>query len=186
MAVQPKTKVIPGFDGCYFITPDGKIWSKPRIDRLNRKVKGGWLKQRQDSFGRFDVSLQVSGKSKRFLVHRLVLETFVGPCPDGMVACHNNGDPADNRMENLRWDTSKANSKDAVVHGTCALLGSKVSRPKGTQHHRCKLSELDIKWIRCLRNAGILLKDLAEVYKVTESLISAICRKRVWKHVSIS
>jgi hypothetical protein len=50
-------------------------------------------------------------------VHRLVLETFVGPCPDGMECCHNNGDPADNRLENLRWDTLSSNAYDRVEHG---------------------------------------------------------------------
>lgn len=36
-------------------------------------------------------------------VHRLVLETFVGPCPEGHDADHINGDREDNRLANLRW-----------------------------------------------------------------------------------
>jgi hypothetical protein len=41
------------------------------------------------------------GRAFRRYVHRLVLETFVGSCPAGMEACHNNGIRTDNRLENL-------------------------------------------------------------------------------------
>jgi hypothetical protein len=56
------------------------------------------------------------GKSAR--VHNLVLEAFCGPRPEGYVACHNNGDPHDNRVENLRWDTYSSNNRDLVKHNT--------------------------------------------------------------------
>lgn len=39
-------------------------------------------------------------------VATLVLETFVGPCPEGMKAIHINGDAEDNRLENLKWGTA--------------------------------------------------------------------------------
>lgn len=56
--------------------------------------------------------LKVDLCGRRVFVHRLVLDAFVGPCPDGMEGCHNNGNPADNRVENLRWDTRSANVID--------------------------------------------------------------------------
>lgn len=49
-------------------------------------------------------------------VHQLVLEAFVGPRADGMDACHNDGDPANNRLSNLRWDTHSENMLDRVWH----------------------------------------------------------------------
>lgn len=49
--------------------------------------------------------------------HRAVLLAFIGPCLDGMECCHNNGDPLDNRLENLRWDTRQANTIDKINHG---------------------------------------------------------------------
>lgn len=54
----------------------------------------------------------------------LVLKAFVGPCPDGMVCCHNDGCPTNNHVENLRWDTQKENISDAGRHGTKKVLSS--------------------------------------------------------------
>ncbi len=51
-------------------------------------------------------------------IHSLVAAAFLGPRPDGMEVCHNNGDARDNRLENLRYDTRSANQRDAVAHGT--------------------------------------------------------------------
>ena len=159
------------------------MWSVPRRDRLGRPVNGGLLLQRKDGFGRLDVSLQVNNKARRFLVHRLVLEAFVGSCPAGMVCRHLDGNPANNHINTLKWGTQSENAKDAVKHGTCALLGSKVPRAKGEKQHSSKFSELEVGWIRYLRKAGVLLRDLTEYYGGTQSSISAICRRKVWKHV---
>lgn len=52
------------------------------------------------------------------LVHQLVLEAFVGPRPDGFDSCHNNGNKADARLKNLRWDTRAGNFADKKLHGT--------------------------------------------------------------------
>ncbi len=35
-----------------------------------------------------------------------------------MEGCHNNGNPADNRLSNLRWDTPANNCADKRRHGT--------------------------------------------------------------------
>lgn len=37
------------------------------------------------------------------LVAELVLETFVGPKPEGKKACHKDNDKTNNRVENLYW-----------------------------------------------------------------------------------
>ena len=47
-------------------------------------------------------------------VHRMVLEAFVGPCPEGMQCRHLNDVKNDNRLNNLAWGTRKENSADAI------------------------------------------------------------------------
>jgi hypothetical protein len=57
------------------------------------------------------------GRRGQQLVHRVVLETFVGPCPTGRECCHGDDDKTNNRLSNLRWDTHDANVEDKVVNG---------------------------------------------------------------------
>lgn len=63
------------------------------------------------------VAIFLNGERKMVSVHVLVLETFVGPKPEGMESLHKNGDPLDNRASNLRWGTKKENWADRRAHG---------------------------------------------------------------------
>lgn len=106
-------KDVPGYEGVYQVSNRGRVKSQRRFGS-----SGGILTPRVKSdSGHLRVSLCQSGKVKDFLIHRLVLFAFVGFPEQGLECCHNNGDPADNRLENLRWDTSKANSEDIARHG---------------------------------------------------------------------
>lgn len=51
---------------------------------------------------------------RREYVHRLVLEAFVGPAPDGYVCRHLNDDRLDCRLSNLVWGTQLDNLADAA------------------------------------------------------------------------
>lgn len=48
-------------------------------------------------------------KGKNYKVHRLVCEAFHGPQPSGCVAMHLDGNPLNNRADNLAWGTQKEN-----------------------------------------------------------------------------
>src|SRR5262245_23621213 len=63
------------------------------------------------------VSLPDGRSWRRLFIHRLVLNTFMGPCPEGHQAAHWNGDRADNRLANLRWATAAENAADRERHG---------------------------------------------------------------------
>ena len=71
-------------------------WRRPLTGHVNKS-------------GHIVVTLHDGPRRKRTLLHRVVLETFVGPCPDGMEGGHYDGDPGNNRLENLRWDTRRVN-----------------------------------------------------------------------------
>lgn len=49
--------------------------------------------------------------------HRLVLEAFVGPCPEGRIGCHKDDDPSNNHVDNLYWGTYADNQLDRVRNG---------------------------------------------------------------------
>ena len=58
-----------------------------------------------------------SGDERGFLVHRLVLEAFVGPCPEGKECNHKNGVKSDNTLKNLEWVTHGDNMNHAHATG---------------------------------------------------------------------
>ena len=98
---------IPGWEGLYDVSSLGRV-------RGRRGIKVDWA----DKDGYRRVSLYRGRSRSNRSIHALVLEAFVGPRPPGQEACHNNGDRADNRLDNLRWDTPSANQLDSVDHGT--------------------------------------------------------------------
>ena len=67
----------------------------------------------------------VAGLGKVAIAH-CVLNAFVGPRPDGLFACHNNGDKLDNSLSNLRWDTRSNNERDKLKHGMLKLTVEQV------------------------------------------------------------
>lgn len=169
-------KEIPGFPN-YAITDDGRVWSKQRI-----RVKGSWLRHSYDRYGHVRVVLYRSGSRRRYFIHRLVLETFVGPCPEGMEGCHRDGDPSNNRIENLYWGTHADNVQDSVRHGTCSLLGDKIRRPTGEGHPSHKLTEAQVSDIRVNYAHGeVSQPQLAAQFSVAQSTIWSIVRGKTWQ-----
>ena len=62
------------------------------------------------------VFLTKDGKGRTYYVHRLVLLAFVGKPRFGQICCHNDGDGFNNKLDNLRWDSSYCNTMDRIKH----------------------------------------------------------------------
>jgi hypothetical protein len=77
-------------------------------------MRGKVLKSRPNEWGH----LRVRAGAKLRLVHVLVAEAFIGARPPGHYCCHNDGNPANNRLDNLRWALPKENVADRIRHGT--------------------------------------------------------------------
>jgi hypothetical protein len=108
---------IPRYVGLYEASNLGRIRSIRRVGPGLGKT-GVTLRPHVRAKGHLQVNLSRNARRRTEKVHRLVLETFVGPAPAEMVACHGNGNPADNRLSNLRWDSRSSNHLDSVSHGT--------------------------------------------------------------------
>lgn len=111
---------VVGYEGFYEVSDHGHVRSLDRF--VERRQKGTMLyKGRQLRAAvtrwRLLVVLHRDNKAKTCGVHRLVLEAFVGACPEGMECCHNDGDHTNNNLDNLRWDTHSNNVYDIVRHG---------------------------------------------------------------------
>ncbi len=113
---------VAGYEGSYEASNMGRIKS------LDRKVDGrpGRKQPWRGQLKRFtiidkgyrQVTFCKDGHATRRLVHHVILETFVGPRPEGLVGCHGNKGVSDNSLSNLRWDTPSSNMYDTVKDGT--------------------------------------------------------------------
>lgn len=165
---------IPDFPG-YHVTNSGKVFSR-------RSVKKGlyynfWREKKIviDNIGRCNVALRdCAGKVHNKRVHRLVLEAFIGECPDNMECCHNDGNASNNLLSNLRWDTSKSNKDDLRKHGRLAM---------GERSGTAKLTESDVLNIKSLRDKGMRMKEISALYGVHPPCISRIINGKRWKHL---
>lgn len=108
-------------------------------------------------------------------VHCMVLEAFSGPRPLGKVACHNDGDPSNNRPDNLRWDTPAANTADMMRHG-------KHDPHRGASQKTAKLSDNLVREIRS-SSGKISQGAWAEKIGCSPALIGQVRRGEKWSHV---
>jgi excisionase family DNA binding protein len=98
-----------GFGDCYEVGTFGVV----------RNVKTGKaLAGTVNEDGHVRVCLSAAGKHKSFYVHILVAGAFLGPCPEGQQVRHWDGNPRNNRLDNLLYGTPKENCEDRDIrHG---------------------------------------------------------------------
>lgn len=124
MTTQEETWLpVVGYEGLYEVSDLGRVRSLDRFvpGSCGSLVirRGRVLRQEINRrTGRPRVCLARDGAKKTRNVSTIVLLAFVGPRGEGQVCCHNDGDVANSRLDNLRWDSQSANIKDAVAHGT--------------------------------------------------------------------
>ena len=171
-----KWKSVVGYEGFFDVSSLGGVRSISRVSNRGRPVGGKTLKPHKTPKGYMRVALWVDGCPKKFFVHRLVLEAFVGPCPDGMEGCHNDGDRGNNKLENLRWDTASSNWDDRRVHGTASV---------GEKHPMARLSEGEVILIKEALSAGERGKLLATRFGVSEYVISSIKTGKSWANTHV-
>ena len=111
---------------------------------------------RTDKYGHLSVVL--NNPRKTWLVHQLVMLAFVGEPPEGMYVLHSNGNPSDNRLSNLRYDTQSENVLDVYRQGKAWK----------------KLTAEDVGGIRFGLSCGISCTELGQMFGVGHQAISKI------------
>jgi hypothetical protein len=112
---------VPEWEDRYEVSDLGRVRSIDRVVTRSghtMRLRGRLLTPKVHTKGYLRVSLSRGrGGVVDMFVHTLVLLAFVGPRPAELEACHGNGDPTDNRVANLLWDTPSENQYDVVRHG---------------------------------------------------------------------
>jgi hypothetical protein len=115
------------------------------------------------------VSISKDGNPRKHLVHRLVMEAFVGA--SDLQVNHKDGDKANNSLSNLEYCTSSEN----MLHRS-RVLGKVI----GSSNTAAVLRERDIPAIRADTRK---LKDIAADYGVTLQAIWYVKKRKNWAHV---
>lgn len=174
----------------YQVGSDGTVWtcwSRASPNEDGSCLGGRWimgtvwrrltLKSNRTGYPRAALYARGVKKHRRIMAHILVLEAFVGPRPLGLQACHNDGDKSNCRLENLRWDTPKANWADRRKHGAVAGMA------RGQRHPMARLTESDIRAIRVANLQGIGATAIAHQFGISISHACRIINRECWSHV---
>ena len=114
-------KPAPRWEGFYEVSNLGRIRTVQRkMVRSNGIPQTIRSRIRQPSplkSGHYSLYLRHRERKEFHYVHRLVVEAFLGPIPDGKEVRHLNGKPEDNRLENLAIGTRSEQRFDDVRNG---------------------------------------------------------------------
>jgi hypothetical protein len=172
-------KPVPGYEGLYEVSDFGNVRG---VDRMATNAQGIELKRQRgkilcqgtDRIKRKVVDLYKHRSRKTAYVHFLVLSAFVGPRPDGMDCCHNDGNPSNNHIVNLRYDTRSGNFKDKLIHGT---------HNRGENSPVKKLTEAQVHDIRRRAESGDSHENIATDFPISRRHVTDIINRIYWFHI---
>lgn len=107
-------------------------------------------------------------KKIQYGVHLMVVETFSGARPGKMTCSHLDGNPSNNRADNLAWETHKDNCARKLQHGTAQ---------SGERNPAAKLTAQEVNDIRRIKLSS---RDIAPIYGVSHSLVRMLRQRKVW------
>lgn len=140
----------PVFGGNYEISSHGRF---RRATAGNRTFAGKIIKPIKAKNGYLSVRPIINGKHKQCMVHRIVAEAFIGPCPAGLEVNHIDGNKQNHHVSNLEYVTHAENLRHARVSGLCPPV---------------KISDETVRKVRELRKSGMTLSEIAKVTGVSK------------------
>lgn len=186
-------KPIEGFEGLYEVSNFGRVKSLERNVRAGRNYGLKTLKERiliphTQKTGRLLVVLCKDGKIYARTIHRLVAIAFIQNPENKPVVDHIDTNPANNRVDNLRWCTQKENCNNEISrkHNSeskkghpCYYKGhSEETRRKISESHKGKRLSEEHKRSLSESHKGIFLGKPNELLKGKHWKVEG--GKRVW------
>jgi hypothetical protein len=151
---------VVGWEEYYEISNSGNLRSVERTVSIGgtkrRRFAGQARKTKVNHQGYQQFSLSRDGKASYPYAHRLVMEAFVGPVPDGQGVNHKDGVKTNNQLNNLEYVTQKENIHHAMRTG--------LFDNRGEKHGMSRLSDAAVEELRALRRAGLSYAKLGRAY----------------------
>ncbi len=116
--------------------------------------------------------IKLAGKT--LSTHRASYGVFVGEVPENTNVLHRCDVRNCIRPDHLFIGTTQDNVRDKVA---------KERQPRGVTHGCHVLSESEVAEIRRLRKQGKLLREIADIFGISKSLVSQIANLQVWTHL---
>lgn len=171
-------KDVIGYEGFYQISDLG------RVKRLETIVDGrqGFKFTVQEKIlalevcttGYKRVTLCKNGKTKRFLVHRLVAEMFINNENKLKQVNHKDGNKGNNKLQNLEWASQSNNQKHAYKTGL-----QKIQRGEARKNVAILKWE-QIYQIREMSNSGKTSYEISDLFNINRRHINKIVSNEAW------
>lgn len=181
--MSEKWRDIPGYEGIYQASSLGRVRSLDRVIEHphtgSTRLRGKVLIQAPNGRGYLKVTLSRDNVKAQRTAHRLVLEAFVGPAPDGMECNHRNGNKTDNRLSNLHWVTASENSRHALRTG---LASGKSGEDNGNAKLSPEIAEM-IRKIYALNQ--FTMEEIGLMWGVSHQAIRDVVRGKRWANSAV-
>lgn len=143
----------------YRVSTFGRVQSCWFKSWTHKRMTDDWHDLKPQGSDYLTVTLFANGVIVTIGIGRLVLETFVGPAPEGQRCAHKDDDPANNHLSNLSWQP-------------IGRFGEKSANPK--------LTTAKVNRLRRKRIDGASINTLAIQFHISRSTCHGICCGKIW------
>jgi len=162
-------------DGHLSVDEEGRIWRNAICSH------GKWVNitpRRAENVGGkgyLRLTLQIKGRLRSVMAHRVIWEHLVGPIPHGKQINHKDLDKTNNRLSNLEVVSAPENIQHSYQNGRnkpWSRGGSGYWRDKPLLDNATKAE------VRYLREQGLLYREIAERVGISLTHAQRICTRK--------
>jgi len=149
---------IKGYEGVYQINEHGVI-KRLGTHRFSKGRKDKFIKYEPNNCGYLRATLCVNNNPKRYLVHKLVYQTFIGNIEKGLTINHKDSNKINNNLVNLEMITSIDNNRLK------------------------KCTKLDINKVKAIRESKLTTKEVALIYRISPRTVTHVRNYTRWANI---